>query len=263
MPSRLNLFLISEAPRSRRYDFSSDGRWMTYMSYPEGAMWRSRVDGTEKLQLTRLPMQAWAPTISSDGKQVLFNAWANGEQKLYLVSLDGGTPQDLDLKAGRGEWCGEGDSIIFIEGPTQHSKTHLFHVKTSENTIIPGSDGVFLPHCSPDGRYMTAATRDFQTLRLYDFATGKWSELISHDIGFTQWSADSKYIYFDTGFSKELAVYRLRIADRSLERIVSLENFRRVVDPWVSWMGLPPDGSPLLLRDIGSQEVYALDFEQP
>jgi len=28
-------------------------------------------------------------------------------------------------------------------------------------------------------------------------------------------------------------------------------------------MGLPPDGSPLLLRDIGSQEVYALDFEAP
>jgi len=28
-------------------------------------------------------------------------------------------------------------------------------------------------------------------------------------------------------------------------------------------MGLAPDGSPLPLRDIGSQEVYALDFEAP
>jgi hypothetical protein len=27
--------------------------------------------------------------------------------------------------------------------------------------------------------------------------------------------------------------------------------------------GLTPDGSPLLMRDIGSQEVYALDFEAP
>jgi hypothetical protein len=53
------------------------------------------------------------------------------------------------------------------------------------------------------------------------------------------------------------------IADENTERIVTLENFRRVVQPWVSWMGLPPDGSPLLLRDIGSQEVYALDFEAP
>ena len=29
------------------------------------------------------------------------------------------------------------------------------------------------------------------------------------------------------------------------------------------WSGLTPDGAPLLLRDIGTQEVYALDFEEP
>jgi hypothetical protein len=45
--------------------------------------------------------------------------------------------------------------------------------------------------------------------------------------------------------------------------VADLQNFRRAVDPWVSWMGLTPDGSPLLTRDIGSQEVYALDFEAP
>jgi hypothetical protein len=29
------------------------------------------------------------------------------------------------------------------------------------------------------------------------------------------------------------------------------------------WFGLTPNGDPLLMRDIGSQEVYALDFEEP
>lgn len=51
--------------------------------------------------------------------------------------------------------------------------------------------------------------------------------------------------------------------DGKVERVASLQNFRRVVNPWLSWMGLTPDGSPLLMRDIGSQEVYALDFEEP
>jgi hypothetical protein len=40
-----------------------------------------------------------------------------------------------------------------------------------------------------------------------------------------------------------------------------LKDFRRVVIPWNTWFGLAPDGSPLLMRDIGTQEVYALDLE--
>ncbi len=29
------------------------------------------------------------------------------------------------------------------------------------------------------------------------------------------------------------------------------------------WFGLAPDGSPLLLRRAGSEEIYALDWEAP
>jgi hypothetical protein len=130
-------------------------------------------------------------------------------------------------------------------------------------TIVPDSNGLRLSRCSPDGRYLTAVTQDGKKLRLYELATGNWSDLATRDIGFLQWSFDNKYVYFDTGTSKELAVYRVRISDRKLERVADLQNFRRSVDPWVSWMGLTPDGSPLLTRDIGSQEVYALDFEAP
>jgi hypothetical protein len=30
-----------------------------------------------------------------------------------------------------------------------------------------------------------------------------------------------------------------------------------------SWLGLAPDNSPLLLRYIGTQDIYALDWEEP
>jgi hypothetical protein len=53
------------------------------------------------------------------------------------------------------------------------------------------------------------------------------------------------------------------IAGGKAERIVDLHDFRRVVEAWLSWIGVTPDGSPLLMRDTGSQEVYALDFEEP
>jgi hypothetical protein len=48
-----------------------------------------------------------------------------------------------------------------------------------------------------------------------------------------------------------------------MQRVASLKGLPRVVTPWVSWSGLTPDGSPLLMRDTGTQEVYALDFEAP
>jgi hypothetical protein len=29
------------------------------------------------------------------------------------------------------------------------------------------------------------------------------------------------------------------------------------------WLGMAPDDSPLLLRDTGTQEIYALDWQAP
>jgi eukaryotic-like serine/threonine-protein kinase len=241
--------------------FSRDGQWVTYATYPEGELWRSRTDGSEKLQLTPA-IDASFPGFSSDGSQIVFTAgqYAGG-RGIYVVAASGGQPQSLRIEVG---WAGAcGNSAVYVDGPFQSSKTHLIDLKTSQATTVAGSDGLFQPRCSPDGRYLTEATHDQKQLKLYEFATGKWSNLVTHDVGFPQWSSDSKYVYFDTGTSKELAIYRVRVADHKLERVADLQNFRRVVEPWVSWMGLTPDGSPLLMHDIGSQEVYALEFEEP
>ena len=50
---------------------------------------------------------------------------------------------------------------------------------------------------------------------------------------------------------------------RKLERLADLKGFRRMIFMELPWSGVTPDGSPLLLRDISSQEVYALDFAIP
>jgi hypothetical protein len=55
---------------------------------------------------------------------------------------------------------------------------------------------------------------------------------------------------------------RVRIRDRKLERVADLKNFRQTGASG-SWLGLAPDDSPLLLRDTGTQEIYAPDWEAP
>jgi Tol biopolymer transport system component len=154
---------------------------------------------------------------------------------------------------------------VFVDtnGTGQPGVLKMVNMNTLQVTAIPESKDLVAPGTSPDGRYLAGSSIDGKTLFLFDFSTSKWSELLKTNVGWTSWSKDSKYIDFDTGLGENPAVYRVRVADRKVERIADLKGFRRVVFGWIPWSGVTPDGAPLLLRDISSQEVYALDFEAP
>jgi hypothetical protein len=62
--------------------------------------------------------------------------------------------------------------------------------------------------------------------------------------------------------SEPRAVVRIHISDRKLERLVELKNIT-LTGHFTIWIGLTPDDSPLLLRNAGTQDVYALDWEEP
>lgn len=79
----------------------------------------------------------------------------------------------------------------------------------------------------------------------------------------TIWSSDGQFVYFDSGSGTQAAIYRVRIADRKVEQVADLRALRRPYTGWSEWIGLTPDGSPLIMRDVGSQEVYALKRENP
>ena len=55
--------------------FSRDKQWVAYVSFPDGSLWRSRVDGTERLKLTPPSMSAMSPSWSPDGRRIAFVAF--------------------------------------------------------------------------------------------------------------------------------------------------------------------------------------------
>jgi len=248
--------------------FSRDGNWVTYASYPEGEIWRSRSDGTEKLHLMS-PAEAWSPVISPDGKSVAFVGVVTGStQNIWVVPMEGGAPQAVRIEGvipGISlRWCGSGRTLIVSQAESiKDHRTLLFDLDTSKATYLPDSQASFMSSCSTDGKYVVARSVKGDKLQLFDFKTQQWSDLASHSVGTMQWSTDTKYVYFDAGSGAEQAVYRVRVSDRNIELIGNLQDLRRTVEAWVSWMGLTPDGSPLFMRDIGTQEVYALDFDAP
>jgi hypothetical protein len=56
---------------------------------------------------------------------------------------------------------------------------------------------------------------------------------------------------------------RFRVADRKIEKVVSLKGIRRVTGSLGQWIGLDPSDAPLLLRNTGNEQVYALDWDAP
>jgi Tol biopolymer transport system component/DNA-binding winged helix-turn-helix (wHTH) protein len=249
-------------------DFSKDGQWVTYVAFPEGTLWRSKTDGSERLQLTLPPMKVALPRWSPDGKHIAFLGEGAGRPaKLYIVSAEGGaTTQAVpgDRNEGEASWSPDGNSLVFapllwLEGSTA---IRFLDMKNGQVTTLPGSAGYFSARWSPDGRHIAALRANSQTLMLLDLKTQKWEEL-AKSAAYPNWSRDGSYIYFVDPYTNEAALYRVRISDRKVEQLATLNS---QILAWASagkWTGLAPDDSPLVLRDTSVEEVYALDWEAP
>ncbi len=247
--------------------FSKDGQWIAYVSYREGTLWRSKVDGSERMQLTYPPMYPVLPRWSPDGKKIIFfqfSVAADKPARMYEVSPDGGSPQEL-LPNDRSQqldpnWSPDGTKIIFAgESNDPSSAIHILDVATRQVSDLPGSKGLYSPRWSPDGRYVSAFSADSKTLLLFDMQTQKWTELANGSLSWLNWSHDSQYVYV-LDFRGKDAVVRIRISDRKTEQVVDLRNFN-TVGRYGGWLALTPDDSPLILHDTGTQDVYSVDWQ--
>jgi Tol biopolymer transport system component len=251
-------------------DFSSDGQWIAYVAYPDGTLWRSKVDGSERRQLTFPPTQAFLPRWSPDGTKIAFAAMTPGQRwRIYMVSSEGGAARRMtngEGNEGDAGWSPDGKSLIFGSmGPFEgHPAIRLVDLTTLKISTLPGSEGLFSPRWSPDGRYVTAMPQMGQNkLMLYDFSTEKWTKLADGSPSYPNWSRDGRYVYFDNLSSTAPVLLRVRISDGTVEEVAGLKNVRSATGPFGQWSGLAPDGSPLVMRDTGTQEIYALDVELP
>ncbi len=257
--------------------YSRDGKWVTYTSYPSGTLWRSRLDGSERLQLTFAPLRALLPRWSPDGKRIAFNGALPGQVwNVYVVSSDGGTPMQVSASAeGQTDasWSPDGNSLMY--GATlppdaaANAVIRSIDLRAGRITSLPGSNGFFSPRWSPDGKHIAALTLVHPTkLMVFDVSKQKWSEVFVYDCGYPNWSVDGSDIYVLTW--KNPAQYmgervvRIRLSDRKADSVVDLEHVGRLTTGTITeWFGLAPDDSPLFARDISTTEIYGLDMDWP
>lgn len=71
------------------------------------------------------------------------------------------------------------------------------------------------------------------------------------DIGYAQRSRHNRYVYFNRFLGPAPAFYRVSLADGSSKRLMQLDQFSGGGGGWGTWSTFAPDGSPLLMRDLG------------
>jgi serine/threonine protein kinase/Tol biopolymer transport system component len=250
--------------------FSNDGKFVAYVTYPDGVLWKANQDGSNPVQLTSPPMTPRLPRWSPDGTQLLFVDFTpRGKVAIYSVSSQGGgSPQRLFPDDQEPEtdpsWSPDGRSIVFSNSPeggqNPKSVVRILDMTSRKVTTIPASAGLFAPHWSPDGRSIVAETSDAMSLKLLDVSSGRWSLLTSGPVGFAGWSRDGRFIY-SMQWMGDRSVIRIRASDGKAERVAKLSG-QPEAEFYNNWMGLDPTDAPLMMRDIGSNDIYALTLDR-
>jgi Tol biopolymer transport system component len=255
--------------------FSKDGKQIAYTQYPQETLWRAKADGTGKMQLTFAPMRAFYPHWSPDGAKLVFSAFTPGSpSRIYSVPASGGTPEPVtsaDNNAALPDWSPTGEAIVygglpgFMTIDSTAQPLRILDLKTGQSSPVPGSDGMICARWSPDGRFLAALTNASDKTMLFDFARKQWRVIANLPTVCPVWASNSQYLYCLEVNVSAAHLFRVRMSDGKLESIEDLQNFRGTQEPLIGdlWLGLAPGDSPLLLRDRGSEEIYALDWRLP
>jgi serine/threonine protein kinase/Tol biopolymer transport system component len=245
---------------AQEFVVSPDRQWMAYTEYPSGNLWKSRLDGSDAVQLTKVPayMEQWSP----DGKWIAYSDW----RKIYRVPADGGAPEKV-MPEGDNEvmptWSPDGRSIIFnrfrYDLRAEPDGLYVADVESGKVTPMPGGEKFYIPASSPDGRYVVAMAREPLRMVIYSTATKQWRTLMQFDAveGFYAWSPDSRFVYFSQT-QTHAGMYRVSVPDGARQRISDIPDIGVVNAAFVS---VTADGQPAIMGHAGASQVYSLQWK--
>lgn len=270
--SNEKLFVPYESALSNatRVEFSRDSRWVAWIRQDDGSLWRSRADGTAKLQLTSRPMQVFMMHWSPNAQRLVFMGRTPGKPwKIYIVDADGGHMQEV-LRENRSEadpaWSPDGKTLVFGRLPDLMSEAqqpkaiYLVDLATKKMTKLAGSEGLFSPRWSANGKYIAAESIDQKKLLLYDAAAKSWRVIAQQNIADPAWSHDGSAIYFHDFAQADQPIYRVVVATGQVERVADLHDLRsaNVVD--YRFAGLAPGDVPLVSARLSTANIYAAEL---
>jgi len=200
-------------------EYSNDGRWVAWLNSADGSLWRSRTDDSERIELTTPPLRIFSMKWSPDDKHLALMAEEPGKPwKLYLMDTEGGKLTPLineDRNEADPNWSADGKTLVFgrlpdrMDSESRPKAIYLLDLDTRKVSQVPGSEGLFSPRLSPDGRFIVAIRLDQRALLLFDRNLQQWKTLTTHGVGDPFWSRDGNSVYFQDFLEEGKPIYRI------------------------------------------------------
>ena len=253
---------------SNRLEFSRNKQWVAWAD-TNGRLWRARVDGSEKLQLTPDTIEVFLVRWAPDGNQLALMGRETGKAwQIYLVKADGSALERVlqeSRNAGDPTWSADGKSLVFGRVPDLMGKEEgtrmlqIVDLQTHAVQTLPGSENLFSPRWSPDGRHIAAISLDQQRLMLYDTATKQWRQLASGSFADPVWTSDSQAIITHGFMDSRQPIVRVAVQDGHVEEIATLGNFHAGSIMDFFFCGLTPDNLAVVRAQRATGNLYSLD----
>jgi DNA-binding winged helix-turn-helix (wHTH) protein/Tol biopolymer transport system component len=248
-------------------EFSRDSAWVAWISSDDGSLWRSRSDGTERLQLVGAPFEVRSMRWSPDGPQLVLMARKTGTPwAVYIADAQTGHLETVlsDTRStAYPDWSPDGKSIIFGRMPasmgetSQPSTLSLLSLTTHTLTTVPGSEGLIHPLWSPDGKRMLALSADQTTLMLYAANTQTWRVALRGHFDAPAWSTDNQFIFFRDSLQPGQPLLRLKVEDGMIERLADLNTLKIADAMDYQFVGLLPGDVPLVKARLSAADLYS------
>jgi len=242
--------------------FASAADRMAWISYPDGDLWISTVDGTDRQRLT-FDFTLYDPNISPDGNHVLFTGQTGDDPwGVYVVPAAGGKAVRMsapDVTSYSGAWAPDGQRILFRARGRDNIQVR--DLQTKATTEFPDTEGLYNPEWSPSGKLLLAHRRGW--LALYDIETAERRMVFEERPNeYIYWGEDDDTIYLvdPHTYGAERGIYRIDARSGEEVLIAKLGNKRVVFGDEGMWVGVTPAGEPMFTRDHSIHHIYKLSW---
>jgi WD40 repeat protein len=249
---------------------SHDGKWVAFTTYPDGSLWKSRLDGSERIRLSDPHLQVRSPQWTADDSEI-FHLRANEGEAWSMARLNlasGAVETLIDRGAAIESYASTpvGERIAYNTVDDSHlgtSNVVILSLAGRKVEAVPQSSDLTELKWSKDGRYLAAVTTNQHALRLFDSETRGWRTVIAaEEVRSIAWDREQNILYFASESGNRRFVRKYLVSNHSVSDVMDL--------PDRYWHGqtskvleMAPKGNLIYGFSHGGTEVYDLNVELP